>query len=469
MKSARYLLAAFLLIGTIVPLAGCGDRTNFLVPEPADPNAPKQIGAFTVTVIDNNSKPVSGATVSLGDGKGAAVGSAQSGADGVASFQKVPTGTGYTVTAAANGVTGTQGGLGVDSETPVLVKIMLVPADAGMGTVKGTVVDGLSHQPLDGVTVSIVGTQNTVKSQADGSYVLKGVPVGNPTVVAAMPGYRENRAAVAVQGGALAVRDFSVFPSGDATRLGHTIVTTAKQILEFDRGGNPFGQLARGGYQAHPLNNGNNLVAGNGGVVEVNSMNTAVWSYQPLVLGRLSNPQGAFKASNGNVFIADTGNNRVLNISASGKVQTTIKQPFNHPLSVEREDATRTTLVADTGNNRVIEVDDTGYITWGYGNGDPTQLNHPTYATRLPNGNTIFVDTGNHRVIESTRDHRLAWMYGGDGKRETCYFPNAAQRLPNGNTLITDTGNNRVIEVNKDGKIVWQLANLEQPTFAERL
>jgi hypothetical protein len=469
MKATHLVLSALLMAGFVAPLSGCGVKQTFEVPEPADPNAPKQIGVITVTVSDNNSKPVAGATVTLSDGKGASIGSAQSGDDGKASFQKVPSGTGYTVTATHDGVSGSQNGLGIDSETPVLVTIMLVPPDAGKGTVKGTVVDGLSHQPLDGVTVSIVGTQNTVKSAADGSYVIKGVPVGNPTVVAAMPGYRENRAPVAVQGGALAVRDFQLFPSGDATRLGHTIVTTARQILEFDRGGNRVSTIARGGYQAHPLNNGNNIVAGNGGVLEINSMNTAVWSYQPLVLGRLNNPQGVFKAANGNVFIADTGNNRVLNISQGGKVQTTIKQPFNHPLSVEREDATHTTLVADTGNNRVIEVDDTGYITWGYGNGDPTQLNHPTYATRLPNGNTIFVDTGNHRVIESTPGHRMAWMYGGDGKRETCYFPNAAQRLPNGDTLIADTGNNRVIEVDKGGKIVWQLLELEQPTFAERL
>jgi hypothetical protein len=105
---------------------------------------------------------------------------------------------------------------------------------------------------------------------------------------------------------------------------------------------------------------------------------------------------------------------------------------------------------------------------WGYGNGDPTQLRNPKYATRLPNGNTIFVDTGNHRVMEVTPNHRNPWIYG-DNKRETCYFPNSAQRLPNGNTLIADTGNNRVIEVNKDGKIVWQLTDLDQPTFAERL
>ncbi|MDB5095908.1 MAG: hypothetical protein JWM80_329 [Cyanobacteria bacterium RYN_339] len=464
MKAAHLVLSALLLAGAVAPLAGCGVKTKFEVPEPADPNAPKQIGVITVTVIDNNSKPVVGAAVTLTDAKGAAVGApVTSGADGTAAFSKVTTGTGYTVTATLDGVTGSQAGLGIDSESPLVVKVMLISPDAGKGTVKGTVVDGLSHQPLDGATVSIVGTQNTTKSLSDGSYVLKGVPVGNPTVVAAMPGYRENRAPVAVQGGALAVLPFQLFPSGDATRLGHTLVTTAKQLLEFDRGGTRVTTIARGAYQARPLANGNTILAGTGGISEINASNTVVWSF------RSANAQGVFKASNGNVFIADTNNNRVLNVSASRQVQTTIKQPFNHPLSVEREEATHTTLVADTGNNRVIEVDDAGVIKWGYGNGEATQLNHPTYATRLPNGNTIFVDTGNCRVIESSPAHRMVWMYGGDGKRETCYFPNGAQRLPNGNTLISDTGNNRVIEVNGAGKIVWQLTDLEQPTFAERL
>jgi hypothetical protein len=342
---------------------------------------------------------------------------------------------------------------------------MLIAADASLGTVGGSITDGLSGQPLDGATVSVMGTQKTVKALADGSFLLKDVPVGNPTVVAIMPGYRENRANVVLSSGKLERADLKLYPAGDAGRIGHTVISMAHTVLEVDRLGNLVRTLPRGGYQAHPLPNGNTLIAGASTASEVNSNNVVLWSYQPLIFGRLANPQGVSKASNGNYFIADTDNNRVLEIGPKHAIQTTIKASFNHPCSVEREEATHTTLVADTGNNRVVEVDDNGTVVWGVG----INLLHPTYAARLPNGDTVIADSGNHRVLQINRAQGLRLMYGGDGKRETCYFPNSAQGLPNGHLLIADTGNQRVIEVDGKGTIVWKLATKEQPMFAERI
>jgi hypothetical protein len=465
-NSLNLVLAGLLMVGFAAPMAGCGARPTFNVPDPNASAAPAEIGVITVTVIDNNSQPVAGANVSLTDGSGKPIMAAiQSGADGTAAFKKVAAGTNYTITADKGGVTGSQTGLGIDSESPLVVKVMLVPADTGLGTVGGSITDGLSGQPLDGATVSVMGTQRTVKAQADGSFLLKNVPVGNPTVVAIMPGYRENRANVVLSGGKLERADLKLYPSGDAARLGHTVIAMAHSVLEVDRLGNRVASLARGGYQAHPLPNGNTLISGSGTASEVNANNVVLWSYQPLLFGRLRNPQGVSKSATGTYFIADTDNNRVLEIGRTHAIQTTIKASFNHPCSVEREDATHTTLVADTGNNRVIEVDDSGTVVWGVA----INLLHPTYAARLPNGDTLISDSGNHRILQINRAQGMRFMYGGDGKRETCYFPNSAQGLPNGHTLIADTGNQRVIEVDGKGAIVWKLATAEQPMFAERL
>jgi DNA-binding beta-propeller fold protein YncE len=203
-------------------------------------------------------------------------------------------------------------------------------------------------------------------------------------------------------------------------------------------------------------------------VVELNASSMVVWSYQSMLFGSLSNPQGVTRTKSGNTLVADTGNNRVIEISASHKIEKTIKFRFNHPMSVDRVDATNTTLVADTGSNRVLEVADNGTITWSVGDGTTGLLSHPAFAQRLANGNTLIADTGNHRVLEVTKDRKLAWSYGGNGERATCYLPNSAVRLSNGNTLIADTGNDRVIEVDAKGAIVWQMPT-EQPLFAERL
>jgi iron complex outermembrane receptor protein len=51
-------------------------------------------------------------------------------------------------------------------------------AQATTGTISGRVVDSTSQQPLAGVTVRISGTQRGALTQADGAFILPGVPSG---------------------------------------------------------------------------------------------------------------------------------------------------------------------------------------------------------------------------------------------------------------------------------------------------
>jgi hypothetical protein len=462
-KTIKLILAGVLLVSSPSLLTGCGNKQVYDL-EPTDAEKPKDIGTITVTVIDNNSEPVKGAVVTLADKDGKAVGEPSTSDDtGVATFTKVGIGQGYVVKAENAGVTGSQTNLGIDGEEPLVVRLMLIPPNGSKGTIGGTVVNGLNNQPVEGATVSVLGTQTTAVSRADGSYTLANVPVGSPTVVAVAKSFREARVPVALKAGKLETAQLKIFPTGDGARLGNTVVTTAKSIVEVDKYLNPIQSTKRGATQARALENGNLLVSNATGVVELNASSMVVWSYQPLLLGALSNPQGVTRTKSGTTFVADTNNNRVVTISASHKIETTVKFRFDHPMSVDRIESTGTTLVADAGNNRVVEVADNGAIVWSV-----TDLAHPAYAQRLANGNTLISDTGNHRVLEVTRDQKPAWSFGGDGNRETCYLPNSAVRLPNGNTLIADTGNDRVIEVNKAGEVVWKLA-VEQPLFAERL
>lgn len=326
--------------------------------------------------------------------------------------------------------------------------------------------DGLTGRPLHGATVAVAGLQGTARAGVDGAFVLKGVPVGNPIVTASYPGFKAQRTVATLQPGASMRLDFRLAPARDVARFGHTVIATARAILEVDAAGSPIWTSRKGAHQVRVLPSGNLLAAGPGGVDEIAPGGAVAWSYKPLVLGRLGNPQGAFRAASGNTFIADTDHDRVLEVSTSQQLQRALRADFSRPMSVERLDATRTTLVADTGHNRVLEVDDAGRIVWGFGDGHPQTLNRPTHAMRLPNGNTLVADTGNSRVLEITPDHRLAWDYG-DGQRATCFLPSSAVRLPGGSTLIADTGNQRVIEVAADRAVIWQHA-VEGPLFADR-
>ena len=132
-------------------------------------------------------------------------------------------------------------------------------------------------------------------------------------------------------------------------------------------------------------------------------------------------------------------------------------------------------LVADQGNNRVIEIDPDGNIVWQYGTTGVggsgfNQLGRPAFdAQRLSDGNTLITDTENHRVIEVDPTRQIVWQYGTTGVNDVLFNPRDAERLDNGNTLISDTDHTRVVEVDPGKNIVWEFTNVQLPTDADRL
>ena len=69
----------------------------------------------------------------------------------------------------------------------------------------------------------------------------------------------------------------------------------------------------------------------------------------------LAFPRGAAVDQAGNVFIADAGNNRVLEVPAGGGVQTTVGSGLNFPSGVA-VDGAGNVFIADTFNSRVVKV-----------------------------------------------------------------------------------------------------------------
>jgi hypothetical protein len=209
----------------------------------------------------------------------------------------------------------------------------------------------------------------------------------------------------------------------------------------------------------------------------------------------LDDPHGAEWLPNGNVLIADSFNNRVIEVNSYGNivwqygngVAGSGANRLYHPYDAKRLENDNT-LIADRDNNRVIEVDSGKNIVWQYGGhygpdaGEPdvNVLKKPYEAERLPDPDpgdgiderrTLIADRENYRVIEVRgRDYNpddptpakgytessIVWQYGTTGVaggwqsgKTINYLDTAvdANRLPNGNTLITDCWNSRVIEV----------------------
>ena len=133
-------------------------------------------------------------------------------------------------------------------------------------------------------------------------------------------------------------------------------------------------------------------------------------------------------------------------------------------------------LITDrgTGTGRVIRVNGDKEIIWQYPgtNTSPAdQLSNPSSAQRIDGGHYLISD-GN-RVLEADRCDRVIKVFTASGTLGMASF---ASRLPNGNTLITEE-RGKVVEVDPSDNIVWQyITNAESksvmapmPTRAVRL
>ncbi len=205
----------------------------------------------------------------------------------------------------------------------------------------------------------------------------------------------------------------------------------------------------------------------------------------------LSKPGGVAFDAAGDLFIADTNNNRVLEVDVNGVVSTVAGngvQGFGGDGAAATDalldspagvtvDSNGNIYIADTHNNRIREVAG-GTITTIAGTGDAgfsgdgaaasaAALSYPTAVAVDRNGNVYIADTDNHRIrkISGTTISTVAGngnqSYSGDGALATA----AGLDSPNGvavdaalNLYIGDTHNQRVRMVTYSTGIITTLA-----------
>ncbi|PKL75547.1 MAG: hypothetical protein CVV27_14775, partial [Candidatus Melainabacteria bacterium HGW-Melainabacteria-1] len=69
------------------------------------------------------------------------------------------------------------------------------------------------------------------------------------------------------------------------------------------------------------------------------------------------------------------------------------------------------TLIADTGNSRLIEVNAEGRIVWSLISGGAIRMTRPTFAERLPSGHTLIEHSNRSRWLEVSAQQLPVWRY----------------------------------------------------------
>jgi sugar lactone lactonase YvrE len=211
-------------------------------------------------------------------------------------------------------------------------------------------------------------------------------------------------------------------------------------------------------------------------------------------------PNGVVVDASGNLFIADQNNCRIRKVNINGII-TTVAGNGNPTYSGDGGSATNAALyfpagvavdgsgnvfIADSDNNRLRKVSANGIITTVAGNGTRSfsgdggaatnaTLSEPTGIGADASGNLFLTDWLNCRVRKINANGTIVTVAGsasmgfsGDGGAATnaaLYSPNGVAVDSNGNLFIADSDNNRIRKVNANG-IITTVAGNGNASFA---
>lgn len=195
-----------------------------------------------------------------------------------------------------------------------------------------------------------------------------------------------------------------------------------------------------------------------------------------------SDPFGIAIDKTGSVLIADGGASNLLRrITKEGKIETVAGSTegfadgaasdakFNTPSGIAM-DAQGNLYIADTGNNRIRKLDTTGQVTTLAGTGaagfkdgvaSVAMFDAPIGIAVDKAGNLYVADTYNDRIRKITPDGQVTTLAGSgiagyaDGQAEQAKFdtPCGVAVDEQGNVFVADTGNNAIRKITPQGEV----------------
>ncbi|MGA3017764.1 MAG: hypothetical protein ABSF62_11640 [Bryobacteraceae bacterium] len=218
----------------------------------------------------------------------------------------------------------------------------------------------------------------------------------------------------------------------------------------------------------------------------------------PATKAELAAPQGVTLDASGNLYIADTANERIRYVNLSGIITTiagtgttgfsgdgslATGATFGNPVAVAL-DASGAVYVADLNNGRVRRFVVGGNITTfagtvtSVGDGGPSiqsRLDRPTSAAADSSANLYIADPTANRVRKVTPSGTITTVagngqagFGGDNGPSSAAIlnsPNSVAVDSGGNAYIADAGNGRIRRVNATTGIITTFAGGGSGTY----
>jgi sugar lactone lactonase YvrE len=195
---------------------------------------------------------------------------------------------------------------------------------------------------------------------------------------------------------------------------------------------------------------GNVYIADNGNnqIVEVTPAGVASVLAFPGLSPALHNPQAVALDGAGNLFVADGPNARVVELSGGVASVVNTGSLLSYPDGVVL-DASGNLYIADAGNNDIVEVPAGGAAAVLAITGLGTPLNSPGNVAVDVSGNLYIADAGNSRVVVVAPGGVGSVLSISGGVTLSVPLGVAVDNL--GNVYIADRNNNRIVTVTSAG------------------
>lgn len=145
---------------------------------------------------------------------------------------------------------------------------------------------------------------------------------------------------------------------------------------------------------------------------------------------------------------------------------------LNSPRGIALAPDGSSVYVADTGNSRIVRLDSSGNILTSWGSRTPDGQLPPASGTFIEPwgiavdsaGNVYVADTWNHRIQKFDANGNFKQEWGSFGQEGADYLwgPRGIAISADGHVYVTDTGNKRVVVFDSNGKFLQEFGRTEE-------